>query len=74
MLSFIAKAQQLVTIAFGIQDPEFVSFGEDMNPIHGSSEVMLCDRTGRLFCVIALPSGKICLKDLTGDEDEEMET
>lgn len=73
MMSFIAKAQHLVTIAFGTQDPEFVSFGENMNPVHGSSEVVLRDRSGRLFSVVAFPGGEICLKDLTGDEDEEGE-
>lgn len=68
MVSFIAKARRLVTVAFGIKNPKFVSFVEDMDPVHGFSEVILQDRFGRLFSVTAFPSGYICLKDLLEDD------
>lgn len=71
MMSFIARAQQLVTVAFGVQDPEFLSFAEDMHPTRGCSEVVLSDRAGRLFSVTAFPSGEICLKDLMEENCDE---
>lgn len=75
MVSFIAKARRLVTVAFGVKNPRFVSFVENMDPVHGFSEVILQDRFGRLLSVTAFPSGYICLKDLmeddgNGDEDD----
>ena len=73
-MPFIAKAQHLITIAFGAQDLEVVSFKEDMHPVKGFSLVTLRDRSGRSFSVAAFPSGEICLRDLSGDEDEEVET